>query len=67
MAIMFLSFGAHATGCETVEEVDADDIAVSKIHDWTGVYAFYSQLRQCDDGYISEGVSDAVVRLLALK
>lgn len=67
MAIMFLSCGAHATGCETVKEMDAADAAISEIHDWSGVNAFYRQLRQCDDGYISEGVSDAVARLLALK
>lgn len=65
VVIMFLSGVANAAGCETVEEMDAADAAVSKIHDWTGVNSFYSHFRQCDDGSISEGVSATVVSLLA--
>lgn len=65
MVIMFLSCGAHATGCETVEEMDTADAAASKIHDWAGANSFYSHFRQCDDGYISEGISATVTKLLA--
>lgn len=65
IAMMFLAGVAHAAGCETVQEMDAADAAVSKIHDWTGVNSFYSHFRQCDDGSISEGVSATVVSLLA--
>lgn len=63
--MIFLSGVAHAAGCETVEEMDAADAAVSKIHDWPGVNSFYSHFRQCDDGSISEGVSATVVSFLA--
>ena len=65
IAMMFLSGVAHAAGCETVEEMNTADAAVSKIHDWTDVHSFYSHLRQCDDGSISEGISDTVISLLA--
>lgn len=65
IAMMFLSGVAHAAGCETVEEMDFADAAVSKIDNWTGVHSFYSHLRQCDDGSISEGISATVVNLLA--
>lgn len=64
IAMMLLSGVAHAAGCETVEEMDAADAAVSKIHDWTDVHSFYSHLRPCDDGSISEGISATVVSLL---
>lgn len=63
--MMFLSGVAHAAGCETVAEMDAADAAVSKINDWADVHSFYSHLRQCDDGSISEGISATVVNLLA--
>ena len=39
---------------DCLEEMDAADAAVSKIHDWTDVHSFYSHLRPCDDGSISE-------------
>lgn len=65
IAMAFLSGVAHAAGCETVEEMDAADAAISEIHDWAGVNSFYSHFRQCDDGSISEGVSATVVSLLA--
>jgi len=47
--------------------MDTADTAASKIHNWTGVNSFYSHFRQCDDGYISEGMSATVVNLLAHK
>ncbi|MGX5108541.1 hypothetical protein ACWKYD_07035 [Enterobacter cloacae] len=65
IAMVFLSGVSHAAGCETVEEMDAADAAISEIHDWTDVNSFYSHFRQCDDGSISEGVSATVVSLLA--
>lgn len=65
IAMMFLSGVVHAAGCETIEEMDAADAAISKIHDWTGVHSFYSHLQQCDDSSISEGISATVVNLLA--
>ncbi|WP_432224570.1 hypothetical protein [Enterobacter wuhouensis] len=64
IAMMLLSGVAHAAGCETVEEMDTADTAVSKIHGWTDVHSFYIHLRQCDDGSISEGISATVVSLL---
>ncbi|PVU46692.1 hypothetical protein, partial [Enterobacter sp. PN108E5IIB] len=34
-------------------------------HDWQGVHSFYKNYRQCDEGYIAEGISATIVGLLA--
>jgi hypothetical protein len=61
------SWGAYASDCSTVKEMDTADAAASKIDNWTGVHSFYSNFRQCDYGYIAEGTSDTIVKLLAYK
>lgn len=65
--VLFFSGSVYAAECTTVAEMDAADTAASSIKDWTGVYSFYSHFKQCDDGYIAEGVSATIAGLLANK
>lgn len=48
----------------TPTQADAADAMVDKLTDWEAVDAFYDAYRQCDDGSIAEGSSEAVARLL---
>ncbi|MBL5900824.1 hypothetical protein I7V27_18005 [Lelliottia amnigena] len=64
MALLRLSGGAYAADCSTVEEMDAADTAIASLQNRQGVNWFSKNFRQCDGGYIAEGVSSVVVRLL---
>lgn len=44
---------------------EAADAMLDKLDDWAAVGHFFKAYRQCDDGYIAEGSSDAIARLLA--
>lgn len=65
--ILVISRGAYANDCTSVDEMDKADNAASAIQDWQGVHSFYMNYRQCDDGYIAEGMSAIIVGLLANK
>lgn len=39
-------------------------MVIASIQNWQGVNWFSKNFRQCDGGYIAEGVSSVVVRLL---
>lgn len=55
---------AQARVCGPVQ-AEAADAMVDKLNDWAAVSRFFREYRQCDDGGIAEGSSDAVARLLA--
>ena len=55
---------APAATC-SLEQADAAEATVDHLDSWPKVYSFFRTYRACDDGAISEGVSDAVTRLLA--
>lgn len=64
----FLIVGnVNAKDCSTVEEMDSADTVISSIKNWQDVHSFFATLKQCDDGGMAEGISDAVVKLLANK
>ncbi|WP_024550772.1 hypothetical protein [Siccibacter turicensis] len=67
VVIMMLSLSAsvYAGDCTTVKEMDTADAAASKIQDWAGVSSFFKKYKQCDDGYIAEGLSHTIGTLLA--
>jgi len=46
-------------------EAQRADAAVDRLHSWDSLYKWYRAYRQCDDGGIAEGVSEAVARNLA--
>lgn len=53
-----------AAGC-TPGRADAAMAAANRLRDWPGVYSFFKDYRDCDDGGIADATSDAVTRLLA--
>jgi hypothetical protein len=55
---------ADATECAQDAGVAAE-MATDDLHSWKSVYSWYRQFRQCDDGGVSEGFSEAVARLMA--
>ena len=65
LIMLVISHLAYASDCASVEEMDKADNATSVIHGWQGVYSFYENYRQCDEGYIAEGMSATIVGLLA--
>lgn len=65
LIMLVISHLAYASDCASVEEMDKADNAASSIHGWHGVYSFYENYRQCDEGYIAEGMSETIVGLLA--
>jgi hypothetical protein len=65
MVILFLSGSVYAADCSTVEEMDAADTVASSITNWTDVNSFFHKFKQCDDGYIAEGLSATITRMLA--
>ncbi|NJQ20386.1 hypothetical protein HCO69_12185 [Pantoea sp. LS15] len=65
--MLVISNGACANDCTSVKEMDKADNTASAIQGWQGVYSFYKNYSQCDDGYIAEEVSATVVELLANK
>ncbi|HFR4564283.1 MAG: hypothetical protein E6127_11540 [Enterobacter sichuanensis] len=65
LIMLVISHLAYANDCDSVEEMDKADNAASAIHGWQGVYSFYENYRQCDEGYIAEGMSATIVGLLA--
>ncbi len=71
IAIYALTFGvavshAQEKKCEKPEEMMVE-VFYKNLSDWHKVYESYKKYRGCDDGYIAEGYSDTVVRLLADK
>jgi hypothetical protein len=61
---LLFSVSAWANDC-TRQDVDAADAALSHMNSWTEVAAVFRRFSKCDDGYIAEGFSDRVSRLLA--
>ncbi|MFK2890506.1 hypothetical protein ISS98_05150 [Dyella flagellata] len=54
---------SHAAAC-TATQAEAADAAVDTLNSWAAVDAFRVKFKQCDDGSIAEGSSEAVARLL---
>lgn len=58
---------AHAkpqtTQC-TPAQAEAADQSVDSLDDWGTINVYFKKYRQCDDGSIAEGSSEAVARLL---
>jgi len=55
---------ACAAQCSRSQAVAAE-AAVDQLGSWDAILAWYQRYRQCDDGGIAEGVSDAIEKLLA--
>ena len=62
-----ISVRAEINGCPKALEMEALDVAGGTIPDWRAMHEAFDKYRNCDDGAIGEGFSDAVVRLLANK
>jgi len=48
-------------------QADAAGSEADQLKSWGAVYRWFRRYTACDDGYISEGYSDSVVRLLATR
>lgn len=59
----FTAFSPNAELCPS-QTFDKADIAMDTLTSWRAVYDFYTRYRNCDDGYILEGTSDRIARLL---
>lgn len=68
LACLFLvaTGSAGAKDCSPADE-EAADMATDYLTNWQAVRDSYARYRQCDDGSIAEGNSEAVVRLLVDK
>lgn len=52
-----------ATRCSDQDAIDADK-DLDRLTNWAAVYRTFKLYKQCDDGAIAEGYSDAVAKLL---
>ncbi|WP_196240343.1 hypothetical protein [Dyella choica] len=52
-----------AAAC-AASQAEAADAAVDTLNSWAAIATFREKFRQCDDGSIAEGSSEAVARLL---
>lgn len=64
-AFLFLSGGVYAADCSTVEDMNTADTVSSSIKDWSDVNSFFHKFKECDDGYIAEGLSVIIPQILA--
>jgi hypothetical protein len=63
--ILLFSGNIYAADCSTIEKMDAADTAASSIKNWNDAYSFFHNFKQCDDGYIAEGLSATLTHMLA--
>lgn len=67
--LVTLMSGLDAAATTANECSDNDGIAAETLtdhlHSWQDMYSAYKQFKQCDDGGVAEGFSEAVARLLA--
>jgi hypothetical protein len=62
-SVLVLPVGAYSeeSTCSPSEAQHAG-AAVDQLHSWDALYKWYGVYRQCDDGAIAEGISEAVAR-----
>jgi hypothetical protein len=66
MIILCFNVNAKESSCP-LSLLEKADSSISKLNNWQDVYKSFKRFRQCDDGYIAEGYSDAIVKILAHK
>ena len=54
---------ANEKGCSS-EQAKRAESEIDKLRSWRSLYLWYESYRQCDDGGISDGSSEAVARTL---
>ena len=67
-SIIILCFNVNAqTSSCSLSLLEKADRSIAKLNNWQDIYKSFKEFRQCDDGYIAEGYSDAIVKMLAHK
>jgi hypothetical protein len=66
MIILCFNVNAQDSSCP-LSLLEKADRSISRLENWQDIYKSFKKFRQCDDGYIAEGYSDAVVKTLANK
>jgi hypothetical protein len=56
---------AHAGNTCPGNGIEAEQSVIQRFQNWQDLFDSYSRFKDCDDGAIAEGWSDAVVHLLA--
>ncbi|NDO83653.1 hypothetical protein CJP72_23750 [Citrobacter sp. NCU1] len=68
LLFVFILIAGNAVAAEcSPKDAEAADLAVDHLTTWQTVNDYFNHYRQCDDGDIAEGSSEAVIRLLADK
>jgi hypothetical protein len=64
--VLFLLLDGNAWAGEcTRQDVDAADAVLDHMDSWQSIASVFRHFAKCDDGYIAEGFSDRISRLLA--
>lgn len=66
LLIFCLNAQAETERCSQ-KDFDKADVAMDYLTSWKAVADFFSRYHGCDEGYIMEGTSEAVIRLLVDK
>lgn len=62
--LLLLGVSAWAGEC-TRQDADSADAALEQMNSWQSTASVFRRFSKCDDGYIAEGFSDRISRLLA--
>lgn len=65
-AFILIAGNAVAAECSP-KDAEAADLAVDHLTTWQTINDFFNHYRQCDEGEIAEGSSEAIIRLLVDK
>ncbi|ECY4006563.1 TPA: hypothetical protein OPX83_004608, partial [Salmonella enterica subsp. enterica serovar Typhi] len=63
MVLVFSFSNVYAEDCSQ-QDFDKADMALDSLASWKAVDGFYSRHSQCDVGYLREGTSEKIIRLL---
>ncbi|WP_312817287.1 hypothetical protein [Atlantibacter subterraneus] len=67
IVVLFFAFSnAHAEDCSQ-QDFDKADMELDSLTSWKAVDDFFSRHSKCDVGYLREGTSEKIVRLLVDK
>jgi hypothetical protein len=65
LACLMIGIASAQNHTCTRDEAIRAEMSTDSLKSWNSVHAFYKEFSHCDDGSISEGISDRVAKLLA--
>ncbi|WP_414165680.1 hypothetical protein ACMGGS_07965 [Superficieibacter sp. BNK-5] len=64
LLLCMINFSANAYEC-TSAKYDKAESAIDNLNTWADLSGFYNKFKECDEGSVSEGLSEIITSLLA--